>query len=112
MPVYEYEHDYDECELCDFRFGVVQSVGEYPIKFCPYCGLEVHRVVSQIAIVKSRNFSASKAAEKGFTTWHKTGHGEWEKLDGPGVDAIVATEEDKKSLADESKPTLDLDLEP
>ncbi|MBL8064372.1 MAG: zinc ribbon domain-containing protein [Chthonomonadaceae bacterium] len=89
MPVYEYEHIWDDCELCDYRFGVVQAVDEAPLEFCPSCGLNVRRVVSQISVVKSYTFDADKAAKKGFTTWKKSGIGTWEKIAGSGVDMIV-----------------------
>lgn len=109
MPIYEYEHEFDECELCDFRFGVVQAVGEKPLEFCPSCGLKVKRVVSLVRVLKSRPMSASRAAKAGFTTWKKSGPGEWEKLDEPGIDAIVGSEEDKRAIADEKIPKFDLD---
>lgn len=109
MPVYEYEHLYDECEMCGDRFAVVQSLDEEPLEYCPCCGLEVKRVVSQISTMKSRPFSAGKAAKQGFTTWKKSGEGEWEKVDGPGVDAIVASEKDKEDLASERVKVVKLD---
>ena len=109
MPVYEYEHVFDECEMCGQRFAVVQSLDEPNLEYCPCCGLEVKRVVSQVSSLKGRPFKASEAAKKGFTTWKKSGEGEWEKIDGPGVDAIVGSEADKAALEAESVPILDLD---
>lgn len=109
MPVYEYEHHYDDCQLCDFRFAVFQPLSEDPLDYCPSCGLPVRRVVSQVAIVKGARFSAAEAAKKGFTTWKKSGEGEWEKLDGPGVDALIASESDKQALAEEKVKQVDLD---
>jgi len=111
MPVYEYEHLYDECELCDFRFAAVQGVDEEPLRYCPSCGLEVKRVVSRIAVVKSSNFDAQKAAKHGFTTWRKSGEGQWEKVAGEGVDAIVGNPDDVAAVQEEkNKPRVrDLD---
>lgn len=111
MPVYEYEHLYDESDMCEVRFAVVQSVDELPLEYCPFCGLEVKRVISLISVVKSVNFDADKAAKKGFTTFRKTEAGMWEKVAGVGTDMIVGTEEDKAAIAAEkSRPkTLDLD---
>lgn len=111
MPVYEYEHLYDESELCDHRFSVVQGVNEPSLDYCPFCGLEVKRVVSQISVVRSVNFDADKAAKRGFTTFRKTAVGEWEKIAGVGTDMIVGTEEDKAAIAEErkAKPVVDLD---
>lgn len=54
---------------------------------------------------------ASEAAKRGFTTWKRAKKGEWEKVDGPGVDAIVGTPEDMAAVEEEKKGggTLDLD---
>ncbi|MBS1722090.1 MAG: hypothetical protein JSS66_03675 [Armatimonadetes bacterium] len=111
MPVYEYEHLFDECELCEFRFGVVQGLNEEALQYCPSCGLEVRRVVSQVSVMTTRGFNAGKAADKGFTTWKRSGEGEWEKVAGPGVDAIVASEADRQAVQEEqrSKKAVDLD---
>lgn len=97
MPVYEYEHVHDDCEISGFRFSVVQGLDEPPLLYCPGCGLEVRRVVSAVSVVRSPQFSPGKAAERGFTTWRKSGKGQWEKVAGPGVDAIVAPSEEGES---------------
>jgi putative FmdB family regulatory protein len=113
MPVYEYEHLYDECELCDFRFAVIQAVEEEPLEYCPSCGLEVRRVVSAVSVVSTRDFNPGRAAEKGFTTWKKSGAGEWEKVAGEGVDALVGSPEDIAAVQEEraSGGVLDLDAD-
>lgn len=111
MPVYEYEHLYDESEMCDALFAVVQAVSEPPLEFCPFCGLEVKRVVSQVSTIRSVNFNPDKAAQKGFTTWRKTGEGEWEKIAGVGTDMIVGTPEDKAAIAEEKKKKSTIDLD-
>lgn len=111
MPVYEYEHIFDECELCDFRFGVFQSLGEPDLTFCPSCGLEIRKVISQFGITKSNSFDADTAAKKGFTTWRKTEIGKWEKIGGEGVDMIVGSDEDIASIESEKKVTPQVDLD-
>lgn len=111
MPVYEYEHLYDESDMCDVRFAVVQSVDEAALEYCPFCGLEVKRVVSQVSIVRSFNFDADKAAKRGFTTFRKTEAGMWEKVAGVGTDMIVGTEEDKAAIAAEKTKVKTLDLD-
>lgn len=111
MPVYEYEHQYDECELCDFRFAVIQAVTEDPLEFCPSCGLGVRRVVSAVSVVNTRDFNAGRAAEKGFTTWKRSGAGEWEKVAGEGVDALVGSPEDIAAVEEEKRPGRVLDLD-
>lgn len=111
MPIYEYEHVYDESEMCDHRFAVVQSVTEDDLQYCPFCGLEVKRVVSQVAIVKSVSFDADKAAKKGFSTWKRTAEGEWEKIAGVGADMIVGTPEDIQAVKDEKSTPNVVDLD-
>ncbi len=89
MPVYEYEHVFDECEIAGTTFAVVQGIGEAPLEFCPGCGLEVRRVVSQVSVQVRRSTDPEKAAARGFTTWKRSEQGVWEKLAGSGVDVIL-----------------------
>ncbi len=108
MPVYEYEHLHDDCVLCDYRFAAVQGVDEPPLEFCPSCGLEVRRVVSQISVVTTQSFDAHIAAKKGFTTWKRSGMGTWEKVAGDGVDYIVGSDGDKAAVTEKSAKVVDL----
>lgn len=41
MPTYEYE-----CRQCGHRFEQQQAMADAPIKVCPECSGEVHRLVS------------------------------------------------------------------
>lgn len=111
MPVYEYElnDDEPECQICPGRFAVLQAVSEDAVAFCPTCGLGCHRVVSKAHLITARNFSAGDAARKGLTTYKRVRKGEWEKVDGPGVDAIVGREEDVSAIEAESVKKVQLD---
>ena len=40
MPTYEYE-----CDKCNKRFDLFQSMKDDPIKKCPKCGGKVHRLI-------------------------------------------------------------------
>ncbi len=111
MPVYEYELTEDDCMMCPGRFSVIQGLDEEPLKFCPSCGLPCRKVVSRATIKTKTDMTASEAAKRGFTTWKRAKKGEWEKVDGPGVDAIVGTEEDMKAVEDEKLPKGVLDLD-
>jgi putative FmdB family regulatory protein len=84
VPIYEYEPDDRECLMCDGKVEVLQGVNEEALKYCPYCGLEVRRVISQVSFQVDRTPSAEKAAKKGFTTFRRAGKGVWEKIAGPG----------------------------
>jgi predicted nucleic acid-binding Zn ribbon protein len=103
MPVYEYEHLEGPCPLGEDRFALLQEADEEPLRFCVWCGADVRRVVSQVSIKLRKSFSAADAAKHGLTTWRRARRGEWEKVDGPGVDAIVASPEDIEAVDQERK---------
>lgn len=102
VPVFEYEHLDGECELGEHRFAILQGARESELRFCPWCGKDVTKVVSSVQFKTRGSFSASKAAKHGMTTWKRVRKGEWEKVDGPGVDAIVSSEQDKAAVEAES----------
>lgn len=107
MPVFEYEHLDGECELGEHRFAILHSAGEAELRFCPWCGKDVRRVVSPIHVRARSGFSAAKAAKHGLTTWKRARKGEWEKVDGPGVDGIISSEEDRAALEAETQAEPD-----
>ena len=86
MPIYEYEPVDRDCLMCEGRVEVLQGIEEEPLAFCPYCGLEVVRVISRASIKVERTPDAEAAAKKGFTTFRRAGKGVWEKVAGPGED--------------------------
>ena len=110
MPIYEYElnDDEPECQMCPGRFGVLQQLGDGHVRFCPHCGLGCHRVVSRASIKTRGEASAARAAKRGLTTWKKAGPGQWEKVDGPGVDAIVGQKEDLARVTETKHTKIDL----
>jgi hypothetical protein len=103
MPIYVYEHVYDRCPISGDVFEVIQGSDEEPLRYCPGCGLEVRRTVGPVNIKLTPRFDPERAARRGFTTWRKTGDGQWEKLAGSGVDAIVAAPEDIEAIRQERK---------
>lgn len=111
MPIYEYEHIWDTCLDGSERVDVLQRPSEPALKYCPYCGLEVRRLVGRPAVHVSGAPKLRKAGQKGFTTFRRAEQGVWERVDGDGVDAIVATDEQKAELASEGK-VLNLDALP
>lgn len=46
MPRYEYE-----CDACGIRFERMQHFRDEPLKDCPECGCQVHRVLQQVGII-------------------------------------------------------------
>lgn len=115
MPIYEYELAEGECQMCPGRFEALQDIQDEPLKHCPGCGMPCKRVISKVSFSVREQVDPEKAAKKGFTTWKRARKGEWEKVAGPGVDAIVSSEEDKQAIAEErksKKKVVDLDPEP
>lgn len=86
MPIYEYEPEGRECLLCEGRVQVLQSLDEEPLTFCPWCGLDVKRVISNVSFSIDRTPSPEAAAKKGFSVWKKSGKGTWEKIAAPDSD--------------------------
>lgn len=112
MPVYEYEPDDRDCLMCEGRIDVIQSASEEPLKFCPYCGLDVKRVVSRaIFRMAGEGGGMDKAGRKGFTTFRRAEKGVWEKIDGVGPDVIAGTKDDIAAVEAEKKPTKILNLD-
>lgn len=95
--------------MCPGKFAVLQNVSDEPLDYCPGCGLECKRVISRANIKTGTALTASNAAKKGFTTWKRVGEGKWEKLDGPGVDAIEATPEEIQAVKDERVKKVEID---
>ncbi len=46
MPLYEYE-----CESCGVRFERRQHMEDEPVKVCPECGGNVHRLIQPVGII-------------------------------------------------------------
>jgi putative FmdB family regulatory protein len=111
MPIYEYEPVDHDCVMCPNRIGVIQSISDEPLTYCPDCGMDVRRVVSQVSINLRSTSSAVEAGKKGFTTWKKAGEGTWEKVAGPGADVIVGDPRDVQAVKQEQAPRKRLDLD-
>lgn len=112
MPIYEYEPEDRDCLMCEGRVQVIQGIQEDPLSFCPWCGLEVKRVVSRVSFRFAKDASPDRAAQKGLTTFRRSERGVWEKVAGPGVDAIVSSPEDVAAVdAEQAPPAKKLDLD-
>jgi putative FmdB family regulatory protein len=88
LPIYEYEPEDRECLICEGRVDVIQSVDEEPLKYCPWCGLEVRRIISKPSIQVKSSVNPDKAAERGFVTFRKTDKGVYEKVAGEGPSVL------------------------
>ena len=46
MPLYEYQ-----CQDCGVRFERMQHMNDEPVKVCPECGGEVHRLIQPVGVI-------------------------------------------------------------
>ena len=60
MPTYEYE-----CEKCEHRFEIFQSMNDKPLKTCPICGGRIRRLFGTGAgiIFKGSGFYTNDSKE-------------------------------------------------
>lgn len=83
--------------MCDGRVPVIQGIGEEPLRFCPDCGLEVRRVISNVSFQMSKGDPIQKGDGRGFTAWKKAESGVWERIAGnEGPATIFKPAEDAK----------------
>jgi putative FmdB family regulatory protein len=74
MPLYEYQ-----CEDCGVRFERRQHINDEPIKICPECEGEVHRLIQPVGVIfkgsgfyVTDNRAKSSTAKPGNTKRSKT----------------------------------------
>ena len=46
MPLYEYQ-----CQVCGVRFERWQHMNDEPVKICPECGGQVHRLIQPVGVI-------------------------------------------------------------
>lgn len=70
MPLYEYQ-----CQDCGVRFERRQNVNDEPVRICPECEGEVHRLIQPVGIIfkgsgfyVTDNRAKSSTAKPGHTT--------------------------------------------
>ncbi len=64
MPLYEYQ-----CQACGVRFERRQHVNDEPVKVCPECGGEVHRLIQPVGIIfKGSGFYVTDNRSKSSTS--------------------------------------------
>lgn len=103
MPIYEYEPVDRDCLMCEGRIEVIQGVRDKPFVHCPYCGLEVRRVISKASIAISKKKTPDQAAQRGFSTFRRASKGVWEKVAGPDTPAPpegTASDEDEPPIGE------------
>jgi len=64
MPLYEYQ-----CQACGVRFERRQHISDEPVKICPECGGEVHRLIQPVGIIfKGSGFYVTDNRAKSSTS--------------------------------------------
>jgi putative FmdB family regulatory protein len=68
MPLYEYQ-----CGTCGVRFERRQHMNDEPIKICPECGSDVHRLIQPVGIIfKGSGFYVTDNRAKSSTSGTKS----------------------------------------
>ena len=80
MPIYEYEVEGGDCNLCGGRFELRRPADREPLKDCPVCRRPVHKLISQVNTPdKTKAPSISDAKKAGFTVLERRDKGVYEK---------------------------------
>jgi putative FmdB family regulatory protein len=88
MPLYEYE-----CKDCGVRFERMQSFNDAPIKVCPECEGEVHRIIGATGIIfKGSGFYVTDNRRSGEAGKNKAG-----ATDKPAETKTTETKSETKS---------------
>jgi putative FmdB family regulatory protein len=81
MPIREYAtvDPKKSCKHCKDGFEQVEQINDDPLTVCPQCGGPVERRISAPSVGASDSGLHDRAKNAGFTTYKKTGKGEYEK---------------------------------
>ena len=90
----------------------MQSISEHALSLCPFCGMEITKVVSRASFKVQKHHGPEDAGKKGFSTYTKSEMGVWEKVGGDGADYLVGSKEDIAAVeAEKQKPAKKIDLD-
>ena len=80
MPLYEYELEEGDCQVCGGKFTLNRPLSARPLKHCPLCKRQVKKLISPFfSPVKLKPLSISDAKKAGFSVLKRTGKGEYER---------------------------------
>lgn len=86
MPIYEYEHLGEGCDQGK-RFEIQQSIYSAKFSRCPYCGQDVARLISLVAVSTPKGNSDLK--NLGFTKLVKRDDGVYENVTATGKESRI-----------------------
>ena len=104
MPVYEYEHQNESCDL-GLIFEVTQPMDQKALSKCPHCGQEVRKIVSRINISCPKGNSELK--DMGFTKLVKRDDGVYENVTARDGDSRYMERGKPETIPDLSKTISD-----
>ena len=104
MPVYEYEHLNDACDLGAI-FEVQQPMDEKSLSKCPQCGKGVKKIVSRINISCPKTNGELK--DMGFTKLVKRDDGVYENVTARDGDSRYMERGKPETIPDLSKTISD-----
>ena len=80
MPIYEYEVEGGDCNICGGRFELRRPVDRQELAECPLCQKPVKKVISQTHSPKIlKPVSISDAKKAGFTVLERRDKGTYER---------------------------------
>jgi putative FmdB family regulatory protein len=80
MPIYEYEVEGGECQICGGCFELRRPIDREPLTDCPLCRRPVRKVISQTHTPRAARLpSISEAKAAGFTVLERRDQGVYEK---------------------------------
>jgi putative FmdB family regulatory protein len=81
MPIYEYEVEGGDCNICGGRFELRRPIDREPLTKCPVCQRPVCKIISSVNTPKlTKPLSVSDAKKAGFTVLERRDKGTYEKL--------------------------------
>lgn len=81
MPIREYAavDPANGCDHCRSGFEQMEGIHDAALETCPRCGGRIARQFSVPSVGRSESGLHDRAKRAGFTTYKKTGKGEYEK---------------------------------
>jgi len=100
MPVYEYEHTKEACDL-GVVFAVSQSIHDEPLSRCPECNGPVRKIISMANISTPKTNTELK--DMGFTKLVRRDDGVYENVTARNGDSKTVIRDKPETLPDLSK---------
>ena len=103
MPLYEYE-----CAACGHRFERIQKFSDPPVKECPKCGGEVHKLIAAPAVqFKGSGWYVTDYAAKGKEAKSQKKEGTEATGKTEGTEKTASDTSSKDTGSKEAKPAKD-----